>query len=52
MSYRYDANARYAKSHEWARMEGKIAVIGMSATTPSTCCPMSSTSSCRRWAIR
>jgi glycine cleavage system H protein len=30
MSYRYDANAKYAKSHEWARMEGKIAVVGVS----------------------
>lgn len=30
MSYRYDANAKYAKSHEWARMEGQIAVVGVS----------------------
>jgi glycine cleavage system H protein len=30
MGYRYDANARYAKSHEWARMEGKVAVVGVS----------------------
>ena len=30
MSYRYDAKAKYAKSHEWARMEGKIAVVGVS----------------------
>src|SRR5512136_2058642 len=28
--YRYDQQARYAKSHEWARMEGSIAVIGVS----------------------
>ena len=30
MSYKVDANARYAKSHEWVRMEGKTAVIGIS----------------------
>ena len=30
MSYRYDAKAKYARSHEWARMEGKIAVVGVS----------------------
>jgi glycine cleavage system H protein len=30
MSYKVDANARYAKSHEWARMEGQVAVIGIS----------------------
>ena len=30
MSYSYDAKAKYAKSHEWARIEGKIAVIGVS----------------------
>ncbi len=28
--YRYDQKARYAKSHEWARMEGGTAVIGVS----------------------
>lgn len=28
--YRYHPEARYAKSHEWARMEGDIAVIGVS----------------------
>ena len=30
MSYRYDANAKYAKSHEWVRLQGNIAVIGVS----------------------
>ena len=27
MAYKIDSNARYAKSHEWARVEGKLAVI-------------------------
>ncbi len=30
MSYKFDPKARYAKSHEWARLEGDIAVIGVS----------------------
>jgi glycine cleavage system H protein len=30
MSYKFDPKARYARSHEWARIEGKIAVIGIS----------------------
>lgn len=30
MSYKVDPQARYAKSHEWVRMEGKVAVIGVS----------------------
>ncbi len=30
MSYKFDSKAKYAKSHEWARIEGKIAVIGIS----------------------
>lgn len=30
MGYRFDSNAKYAKSHEWARLEGDIAVIGVS----------------------
>jgi glycine cleavage system H protein len=30
MAYKIDANARYAKSHEWVRTEGKLAVIGIS----------------------
>ena len=30
MSYKVDPNARYAKSHEWARVEGQVAVIGIS----------------------
>ncbi len=30
MSYKFDPQARYAKSHEWARMEGGTAVIGIS----------------------
>jgi glycine cleavage system H protein len=30
MSYKFDPTAKYARSHEWIRMEGKIAVIGVS----------------------
>lgn len=30
MAYRIDAKARYAKSHEWVRLEGDLAVIGVS----------------------
>jgi glycine cleavage system H protein len=30
MSYKFDPKARYARSHEWARMEGNVAVIGIS----------------------
>ncbi|MGC8779287.1 MAG: glycine cleavage system protein GcvH [Anaerolineae bacterium] len=30
MSYKYDPQARYAKTHEWARLEGNVAVIGVS----------------------
>ena len=30
MSYRFDPKAKYAKSHEWARVEGDAAVIGVS----------------------
>ena len=30
MSYKFDPQAKYAKSHEWVRMEGDIAVIGVS----------------------
>ncbi|MGQ9490496.1 MAG: glycine cleavage system protein GcvH [Anaerolineae bacterium] len=30
MSYKFDPNARYAGSHEWVRMEGETAVIGVS----------------------
>lgn len=30
MSYKYDAKARYARSHEWVRLEGNAAVIGIS----------------------
>lgn len=30
MSYKYDAKARYAKSHEWARLEGDVVVVGVS----------------------
>lgn len=30
MSYKYDPNAKYAKSHEWVRMEGEVAVVGVS----------------------
>jgi glycine cleavage system H protein len=30
MAYRFDSKAKYAKSHEWARMEGDVALIGVS----------------------
>ena len=30
MSFKIDARAKYAKSHEWVRLEGDIAVIGVS----------------------
>jgi glycine cleavage system H protein len=30
MAYRFDPQAKYAKSHEWARVEGGITVIGVS----------------------
>ena len=30
MSYKVDPQAKYAKSHEWARVEGDVAVIGVS----------------------
>jgi glycine cleavage system H protein len=30
MAYRFDPEARYAKSHEWVRMEGAVAVVGIS----------------------
>ena len=30
MSYKFDPEARYAKSHEWVRMEGATAVVGIS----------------------
>jgi glycine cleavage system H protein len=30
MAYKFDPEARYAKSHEWVRMEGSIAVVGVS----------------------
>jgi glycine cleavage system H protein len=30
MSYKYHPHARYAKSHEWARREGDLVVIGIS----------------------
>ncbi len=30
MDYKFDPQARYAKSHEWVRMEGDTAVIGIS----------------------
>ena len=30
MAYKFDAKARYAKSHEWVRVEGDVAVIGVS----------------------
>jgi glycine cleavage system H protein len=30
MGYKVDAAAKYAKSHEWARQEGDVVVIGVS----------------------
>lgn len=30
MAYKFDTKARYAKTHEWVRMEGDVAVIGVS----------------------
>jgi glycine cleavage system H protein len=30
MSYKVDPQARYAKSHEWARVDGSLVVIGIS----------------------
>jgi glycine cleavage system H protein len=30
MSYKIDPKARYARSHEWARTEGDVTVIGVS----------------------
>ncbi len=30
MSYKYNSDARYAKSHEWARRDGDVMVIGIS----------------------
>lgn len=30
MAYKFDPKARYAKTHEWVRLEGDVAVIGVS----------------------
>lgn len=30
MAYKFDVKARYAKSHEWVRVEGDVAVVGVS----------------------
>jgi glycine cleavage system H protein len=30
MEYRYDAAARYARTHEWVRLDGAEAVVGVS----------------------
>jgi glycine cleavage system H protein len=30
MSYKFDSKAKYAKTHEWARPEGNVAVVGVS----------------------
>jgi len=30
MAYQFDSKAKYAKSHEWARLEGGVVVIGVS----------------------
>ena len=29
-NFKLDPDARYAKSHEWVRMEGGIAIVGIS----------------------
>lgn len=29
MAYKMDRNAKYGKSHEWVRAEGKVAVVGI-----------------------
>ena len=29
-NYKLDADARYAKSHEWVRIEGNLAIVGIS----------------------
>lgn len=31
-NYKIDPNAKYAKTHEWVRMEGDVAVVGISDT--------------------
>jgi glycine cleavage system H protein len=30
VAYKFDPEATYAKSHEWVRMEGSVAVVGVS----------------------
>ncbi len=30
MSYKFDSKAKYAKTHEWVRLEGAVAVVGVS----------------------
>lgn len=30
MAYKFNKNVRYAKTHEWVRMEGDIAIVGIS----------------------
>lgn len=30
MAYKFDSKARYTKSHEWVRLEGDVALIGVS----------------------
>jgi glycine cleavage system H protein len=30
MAYKYDATSRYAKTHDWARVEGDLVVCGIS----------------------
>lgn len=30
MSFSFDPNARYARSHEWARLDGDLVVVGIS----------------------
>jgi len=32
MAYKFDKDVRYAKTHEWVRMEADIAVVGISDT--------------------
>ena len=30
MAYKFDSKARYARTHEWVRLEGDVALIGVS----------------------
>ena len=45
----YPAELRYTREHEWAKIEGKRARVGIT-TTPRTSWATWFSSSCRRWA--